>query len=230
MERLQFEGYKEFACEIADKFDTLDKENFDDVSVIARPNEIKEVFRELVCLGYDLCNITYERIDWDGYEDEYILSLSPEGIWVKKFKRENGYIEDESSATYIMDNCSSAVIPYCKSENLYEVSIGDIDNSENDDEESETEHTYTVNRKTVDKETFNNYVSKFAPDLVTNDDNTTEDSDYSVTVKVSLDTEEAEEMIRDMERNLNRHVSNMFDMLYRPYLYEYSPHPIRFFW
>lgn len=230
MERLQFEGYKEFACEIADKFDTLDKENFDDVSVIARPNEIKEVFRELVCLGYDLCNITYERIDWDGYEDEYILSLSSEGIWIKKFKRENGYIEDESSATYIMDTCSSAVIPYCKSKNLYEVSIGDIDNSENDDEESETEHTYTVNRKTVDKETFNNYVSKFAPDLVTNDDNTTEDSDYSVTVKVSLDTEEAEEMIRDMERNLNRHVSNMFDMLYRPYLYEYSPHPIRFFW
>lgn len=60
MERLQFEGYKEFACEIADKFDTLDKKNFDDVSVIARPKETKEVFRELVCLGYNLCNITYE--------------------------------------------------------------------------------------------------------------------------------------------------------------------------
>lgn len=132
MERLQFEGYKEFACEIADKFDTLDKENFDDVSVIARPKEIKEVFRELVCLGYDLCNITYERIDWDGYEDEYILSLSSEGIWIEKFKRENGYIEDESSATYIMDTCSSAVIPYCKSKNLYEVSVGDSDEESSD--------------------------------------------------------------------------------------------------
>lgn len=223
MERLQFEGYKEFACEIADKFDTLDKENFDDVSVIARPKETKEVFRELVCLGYDLCNITYERIDWDGYEDEYILSLSPEGIWIEKFKRENGYIEDESSATYIMDNCSSAVIPYCKSKNLYEVSVGDSDDSEYD--ESVIEHIYTVNGKSVDKKRFDKYVSKFKE--TENNDN--EDSGYNVTVKVSLDTEEAEEVIRDMERNLNRHVSNMFDMLYRPYLYEYHPHPIRFF-
>ena len=55
------------------------------------------------------------------------------------------------------------------------------------------------------------------------------DSGYSVTIKVGLDSEETEEMIRDMEKNLNRHVSNMFDMLYRPYLYEYHPHPIRFF-
>ena len=208
MKRLQFEGYKKFACEIGDKFDTLDKENFDDVSVIARPNEIKEVFRELVCLGYDLCNITYERIDWDGYEDEYILSLSPEGIWIEKFKRENGYIEDESSATYIMDNCSSAVIPYCKSKNLYEVSVGD---SEDDIEESETERTYTVNGKTVDKKTFDEYVSKFAPDLISNEgkDETSDDDCYSISVKCNLDADEALEIITDMERRM-MHMNDMF--------------------
>lgn len=226
MERLKFEDYEEFACEIADKFDTLDKENFDDVSIIARPNEIKEVFRELVCLVYDLCNITYERIDWDGYEDEYILSLSPEGIWIEKFKRENGYIEDESSATYIMDNCSSAVIPYCKSKNAYEVSVKDVDEFESDNEKSETECDYTVNGKSVDKKTFDKYISKFKE--TENNDN--EDSGYSVTIKVGLDTEEAENIIRDMEKNVNRHVSDMFDMLYRPYPYEYRPHPIRLFW
>lgn len=208
MERLQFEGYKEFACEIADKFDTLDKKNFDDVSVIARPKETKEVFRELVCLGYNLCNITYERIDWDGYEDEYILSLSPEGIWIEKFKRENGYIEDESSATYIMDNCSSAVIPYCKSKNLYEVSVGD---SEDDIEESETERTYTVNGKIVDKKTFDEYVSNFAPDLVNNEekDETSDDDCYSISVKCNLDADEALEIIADMERRMMR-MNDMF--------------------
>lgn len=207
MERLQFEGYKEFACEIADKFDTLDKKNFDDVSVIARSKETKEVFRELVCLGYDLCNITYERIDWDGYEDEYILSLSPEGIWIEKFKRENGYIEDESSATYIMDNCSSAVIPYCKSKNLYEVSVGDSDDSEYD--ESVIEHTYTVNGKSVDKKTFDKYVSKFAPDLVDDEDSESENSDYTISVKCDLDADEALEIIADMERRIT-HMNDMF--------------------
>lgn len=209
MRQLQFENYEEFACEIADKFDTLDKENFDNVSVIARPKETKEVFRELVCLGYDLCNITYERIDWDGYEDEYILSLSPEGIWIEKFKRENGYIEDKSSATYIMDNCSSAVIPYCKSKNLYEVSVGDSDDFEYDDEESETEHTYTVNGKSVDKKTFDKYVSKFAPDLVDNEDSESENGDYTISVKCDLDADEALEIIVDMERRIT-HMNDMF--------------------
>lgn len=213
MERLEFEDYEEFACEIADKFDTLDKENFYDVSVIARPNEIKEVFRKLVCLGYDLCNITYERIDWDGYEDEYILSLSPEGIWIEKFKRENGYIEDGSNVIYIMDNCSSAVIPYCKSNNLYEVSIEDIDHSENDEDEFETEHTYTVNGKSVDKKTFNAYVSTFAPELVQSDDNEedeiSDNDNYSISVKCNLDADEALELITDIERRI-MHMNDMF--------------------
>lgn len=61
-------------------------------------------------------------------------------------------------------------------------------------------------------------------------ENESKDSGYSVTVKIGLDTDEVEEMIRDMNRNLNRHVSDMFDMLYRLYPYEYRPHPIRFFW
>lgn len=210
MERLQFEDYKEFACEIADKFDTLDKENFDDVSVIARPKETKEVFRELVCLGYDLCNITYERIDWDGYEDEYILSLSPEGIWIEKFKRENGYIEDESSATYIMDNCSSAVIPYCKSKNLYEVSVGDSDDSDDSEyDESVIEYTYTVNGKSVDKKTFDKYVSKFAPDLVDDENSESENGDYTISVKCDLDADEALEIIADMGRRIT-HINDMF--------------------
>lgn len=56
------------------------------------------------------------------------------------------------------------------------------------------------------------------------------DSGYSITVKVGLDTDEAEKMIRDMRKNFQREFSDMFDMLYRPYLYEYRPQPIRFFW
>ena len=56
------------------------------------------------------------------------------------------------------------------------------------------------------------------------------DSGYSITVKVNLDTNEAEKMIRDMRKNFQREVSGMFDMLYRPYLYEYHPQPLRFYW
>lgn len=125
METLYFDDFEDLACAIADRFDRLDKENFEDIAVIAKPNEVKEIFKELVCIGYDICNITYERIDWDGYDDEYVLSMNHEGIWLEKFKRENGYLNEEAPVIYVLDNCSSKVIPHCKGKTVYEVAVGD---------------------------------------------------------------------------------------------------------
>ena len=162
MENLYFDDFEEFACAIADKFDRLDKENFEDIAdiaVIAKPNEVKEIFKELVCIGYDICNITYERIDWDGYDDEYILSMNHDGIWLEKFKNENEYLTDESTITYILDNCSSKVIPYCKGKTVCEVSVGDDDCNCDDCEEC-----LTINGKPATKEEFDAYVSQFRHD------------------------------------------------------------------
>lgn len=168
MRNLYFDDFEDLACDIADRFDRLDKEEFEDIAVIAKPNEVKEIFKELVCMGYDICNITYERIDWDGYDDEYILSMNHDGIWLEKFKREDGkYLTDESTITYIFDNCSSKVIPYCKGKNVYEVTVGDDGDDCNFDDCSEcackknekpttasTASTYKINGKECSKEEF----------------------------------------------------------------------------
>ena len=167
MRNLYFDDFEDLACDIADRFDRLDKEEFEDIAVIAKPNEVKEIFKELVCMGYDICNITYEHIDWDGYDDEYILSMNHDGIWLEKFKREDGkYLTDESTITYILDNCSSKVIPCCKGKNVYEVTVGiDEDDCDCDDcsecackkDEKPTTTstaTYRVNGKEVDKDTY----------------------------------------------------------------------------
>ena len=176
MKNLYFDDFEDFSCVIADKFDRLDKENFEDVAVIAKPDEIKEIFKELVCIGYDICNITYERIDWDGYDDEYILSMNHDGIWLEKFKKEDDkYLTDESTITYILDNCSSKVIPCCKGKNVYEVTVGiDEDDCDCDDcsecackkDEKPTtstttasKSTYRVNGEEVDKDTYEKALS-----------------------------------------------------------------------
>lgn len=174
MRNLYFDDFEDLACDIADKFDELNKEEFEDVSVIAKPDEVKEIFKELVYIGYDICNITYERIDWDGYDDEYILSMNHDGIWLEKFKRENGYYEDESTITYILDNCSSKVIPYCKGKTVYEVTVG-IDEDECSCDECEcackkdekpttttsAKSTYKINNKEVSKEEFDKKYEEF---------------------------------------------------------------------
>ena len=170
MKNLYFDDFEDLACDIADKFDRLDKEEFEDIAVIAKPDEAKEIFKELVCMGYDICNITYEHIDWDGYDDEYILSMNHDGIWLEKFKREDGkYLTDESTITYILDNCSSKVIPCCKGKNVYEVTVGiDEDDCDCDDcsecackkdekpttTSSTSKSTYKINGKECSKEEF----------------------------------------------------------------------------
>lgn len=170
MKNLYFDDFEDLACDIADKFDELNKEEFEDISVIAKPDEVKEIFKELVCIGYDICNITYERIDWDGYDDEYILSMNHEGIWIEKFKRENGYYEDESTITYILDNCSSNVIPYCKGKIVFEVSVGadedGCDCSEcackkNEKPATTSKESYFINGKSVDKSEFDKKYEEF---------------------------------------------------------------------
>ena len=170
MKNLYFDDFEDLACDIADKFDRLDKENFEDIAVIAKPNEVKEIFKELVCIGYDICNITYERIDWDGYDDEYILSMNHDGIWLEKFKKEDDkYLTDESTITYILDNCSSKVIPYCKGKIVYEVTVGvdedDCDCSEcaykKDEKPSTTKESYFINGKSVDKSEFDKKYEEF---------------------------------------------------------------------
>lgn len=164
----------------------------------------------MLCLGYNVASVEMHREEFENYYDEYLISINFDGVWCEKFKRNSGYFTDKSNVIYIMDNCSSAVIAYCKSKNLYEVSVGYTDSSEDDEEEeSKTEHTYTVNRKTVDKKTFDKYVSKFAPDLVDDEDSESENGDYTISVKCDLDADEALEIIADMERRM-MHMNDMF--------------------
>lgn len=202
MDQLQFKNYEELAYAITDTFDALDDE-FSDVSVIAKYDEVNKIIRELLCLGYDIASVELHMEEYEEYWDEYILSLSSDGIWCEKFKNEAGYLTAESNMIYIMDNCSSNVIQYCQSEDVYEVSVSD-----SDAEESE-EHCYMVNGKPVDKETFDNYVSKFAPDLEDEENNTPNNGDYSIIVKHNLNTNEVLEIIKDMERRM-MHMDDMF--------------------
>ena len=207
MKNLYFDNFEDLACDIADKFDELYKENFEDIAVIAKPDEAKEIFKELICIGYDICNITYERIDWDGYDDEYILSMNHDGIWLEKFKREDGkYLTDESTITYILDNCSSKVIPYCKGKNVYEVTVGKEDDECDCDECDDCEEEFTVNGKPVSKEEFDSYVSQFKHD---EKPTTTSKSTYKINGK-ECSKEEFDKKYEEFEE---MYLDNIRDML-----------------
>lgn len=197
-------------------------ENLDDkdniISVIANKDVILDIMHEL----YNYNNVIINTCDIEDkfdYDKEYRLSL------YNDVDEENWYV-DIIPIYDAIDNRYSASDGFT----LFHEDVNSkamIDMQNNKVFPLENHDWFTIGEDESDDVDETNDGTELNDD---DPDDELDDSDYSVTIKVGLDPEEAEEMIRDMNRNLNRHVSNMFDMLYKPYLYEYRPHPIRFYW
>lgn len=130
MKNINFKNREDFIYDVSDRFDELyDLDKHNDIAIIAKYEDARRIIKLLLCIGYDLNSIDIHDDLYNGYTDEYIISIANiDGsieIWCEPMKRGNEYITDESSLIYIMDNCSSKVIPYCKGDAVYEVSIGE---------------------------------------------------------------------------------------------------------
>ena len=180
MERLEFNDYEEFACEVADTFDSIrQNDDFDDIAIIAHYDEAKQIIREILCLGYDINSIELKDPEL-GYDDvPYVISVcgidSEHEVWCEPMVRDNGkYIDDESSIIYVLDNCSSEVLKHLDSECIFEVGIGEecgCDEYECACKKYEkptatttsntTKSTYKINNKEVSKEEFDKKYEEF---------------------------------------------------------------------
>ena len=176
MERLEFNDFEEFACEVADTFDDICKnDDFDDIAIIAHYDEAKQIIREILCLGYDLKSIELKDPEL-GYDDvPYIVSVcgidSEHEVWCEPMIHDNGqYINDESSVIYVLDNCSSEVLKHLDSECIFEVSVSDDDCNchececackKDEKTTTTTKSTYKINNKEVSKEEFDKKYEEF---------------------------------------------------------------------
>lgn len=148
MEKLSFYDLEDFCKEISCRFDNLNSDDFEDISIIAKYEEAKIIIEELICDGFTIHALEIHDKEWEGYEAEYIITLcsidDDYELFCEPMMRDGKYVKDSSTEIYILDNCSSKVIPYCYSDNLYEVAIDDEDydglDIEYDEEEFQCEH------------------------------------------------------------------------------------------
>ena len=54
MKNIYFDDFEDLACDIADTYDSLDGEDFEDVAIIAKYEEARHIIKELLCLGYNI--------------------------------------------------------------------------------------------------------------------------------------------------------------------------------
>lgn len=128
MERLFFEDIESFVDEITENYDSIINED-ETISIIAKYEEARKIIKELVFLDWNLRDITLIDNAYGEYDDEYVISLSstPERyeVWCEPMKKYFGYLDAECFEVYVLDNCSSKVIPHCYGEENYEVTIGE---------------------------------------------------------------------------------------------------------
>ena len=208
MKNLYFDDFEDFACAVADAYDSLDGEDFEDVAIIAKYEEARQIIKELLCLGYDIHSLEIHDDLWENYDAEYVISLYDNSIWCEPMLRENGYIDEDAPVIYVLDNCSSKVIPYCKGKIVYEVTVGKEDDECDYDECDDCEEEFTVNGRPVSKEEFDKYVSQFKHD----EKPTTTSSDKSV-YKVNGKECSKEEFDKKYEEFEEMYLDNIRDML-----------------
>ena len=128
MEKLHFDDYKDFVIECDGKLRSIIKfDKYNSVSIIALYKDARNIIKEFCCEGYELRSVEIHDEEFDGYFDEYIVSIDNiDGyleVWCEPMSHKNRYIIDESTVCYVLGNCSSEVYNYIKSSYVYEVGI-----------------------------------------------------------------------------------------------------------
>lgn len=196
-ETLYFTDIEDFACNVSDKYDAL-KDELDEVSVIAKYDKVKDIIKELLCIGYDICCIDIHDPGYGGYDDEYIISLFERNIFCEPFKRENDYIDDESVIIYVSNDANSKCLSHIKSDEIYYFEIGKDDVDVDVDTDADAEFSCS--------KSCENYSMCGA-------DGNEDDVDYTVTIKANIDADEAMKVIDEMEKRINR-MCNTFDEMF----------------
>lgn len=124
---LCFEYIEDFADYIVDRVEN-DEDLF--LEVVGKFETIKPLLKEVMayeCVNFE--SIEIESAIVNNYADEFALSLWADGgvveIGCEKMKRNGEYISLCSDETYLLEDCSSKIIPLCEESDLYFVSTED---------------------------------------------------------------------------------------------------------
>lgn len=171
MERLTFERAFDMANTITAILGDIN-DDYPVISVYGNFEVIKELLVSLIVNGVIIgSSIELEDCTISNYDKEFELSITEDGVDVCKLWHEDneyhkaGYYYSGANIAFVHEDCSSKILPYIKSEYMYEFSIGEEEkktekehcecckrNSDNDVKKKENK--YIVNGRDVDKETY----------------------------------------------------------------------------
>ena len=144
-------------------------DNLNSIAIVAKYYEAKTLIETLIAeRGFEISSIKeLGDSNVNGYTDEYIITLFVDEIGCEPAKDNNGYKDICGEAVYVLENCNSKIMSHVYGENIFEVYIDNIKDTDDDCDEDcencccfEDNGIYEINGKRVSKKELSKYLEK----------------------------------------------------------------------
>lgn len=136
MDIKNFKTYEDLAYEVIEKMPFVEST----IDIVCFYKEARQIMRELILTGAcTIGNMDLFEPEWNGYDDEYYLSVSKMGdewqIWCQPaFDKDEGvYLYGEADICYIFGDCNSRILRRLRTLIVYETHVDEMDEEYEDD-------------------------------------------------------------------------------------------------
>lgn len=112
-------------------------DNLNSIVIVAKYYEAKTLIETLIAeRGFEISSIKeLGDSNVNGYTDEYIITLFVDEIGCEPAKDNNRYKDICGEAVYVLENCNSKIMSHVYGENIFEVYIDNIKDTDDDCDE-----------------------------------------------------------------------------------------------
>lgn len=194
MKRLDFEDVSHLAETMISMLGDVN-DDYPVITAYGNYDVIRKLLEELISDGFGIIGSIYlEDIDSSGYDKEFALYLTEDGVATYKMFDEDRYFNEFPDIAFVHEECNSKILDYIESKFVYEFGY-------EEDEDDEYDCATCV---------LDDCIRCGCGELESKDGDSESDNKdtYTITVKYHLDTDEAEKIIADMKKD----VEQMHDM------------------
>ena len=135
MKRLEFNDIYEVMDVMSESYDNLcDSDLYPVITAYGKYDVIKELLEEFLADGFEIGgDICLETPDSTGYDKEFILYLTEDGVSVCKAFEYGKYLNDYPDVAFVHEDCNSKLLKNIESRMIFEFAFDYKHDDDNDD-------------------------------------------------------------------------------------------------
>lgn len=136
MKRLEFNDIYEVMDTMSESYDNLcDSDLYPVITAYGKYDVIKELLEEFLADGFEISgDICLEVPDSTGYDKEFALYLTEDGVSVCKIFENGRYLNEYPDVAFVHEDCNSKMLKHIESRMIFEFAFDDDCDFDDEDE------------------------------------------------------------------------------------------------